>query len=183
MLDVTGGTWRELDLGVRGSASGNGMVVLQRDESPSAFVVFVGYASNHDDPQRREVVALVTILGLVQSVFGYPNEEAYWHDPRGSLSTVGIFELLDSSWGKNIRDYNDRTFYAANTHMLQWRSEEFAEARHFFIGSKDNSVQFLANDIRAEIFALSKFGAVANSALAKLFDEDALWGDYPDLRQ
>jgi hypothetical protein len=48
---------------------------------------------------KAELMAIVTFDGCMQSVFGYPNDEAYWHDPRGAARRgrrpAGLWLLRD----------------------------------------------------------------------------------------
>jgi hypothetical protein len=37
------------------------------------------------DHDSQECVALITAIAFMQSVFGYPDEEAFRHDPRDQL--------------------------------------------------------------------------------------------------
>ena len=94
-------------------------------------------------PQRQKAIALITVSGVMQSIFGYPNEEAFWKDPRGDIGH-GFFEVVDSLWIDEINSYNIAT---VGTECMS-RSA----ARHFFIASKDVSAQFVARDLAVEVF-------------------------------
>lgn len=144
MADYTTGEVRELDIPFTVSPSGGGLYVLQAEERRNAYVILLGYTPSLDADDRRECVALFTVRGVLQSVFGYPNEEAYWHDPRGKIGTR-VVEIVGSKWTDEIDSYNERTYGTA----LPWSQPR----RHFFFGSKDASVQFLATDIEIEMFA------------------------------
>lgn len=88
-------------------------------------------------------------------MFGYPNEEAYWKDPRGGLEH-GFFEIDDSQCRANIVGYNDRTYGIGRG---QWAPGARSELRHYFIGSKDASCQLLAHALEVEVFDDRSFGA------------------------
>jgi hypothetical protein len=81
------------------------MCLFQQEETHDCFVVIGGYAPSMEAPDRIEGIALVWAEGFVQSVFGYPNEEAYQRDPRGALGP-GFFEIVGSQWFANIDSYN-----------------------------------------------------------------------------
>ena len=83
MLDDEGGSFIELDLRFTPSPSGGSLGLLQQEEVHDGFLLLHGYAPSRNSQDRREATALVTIVGLSQSVFGYPNEEAFWLDGRG----------------------------------------------------------------------------------------------------
>ena len=108
VLDYTSGIFVKLDLGFVPSPSGGGLSLLQAEEVHDMFVLLHGYTPDLDTPDRREATALVTVMGLIQSVFGYPNEEAYWLDSRGRLGH-GFYEVQGSGWHANILEYNRRT--------------------------------------------------------------------------
>jgi hypothetical protein len=80
MLDYQSGAFVRLDLGFRPWPSGGGMFMLQQEEAHDGFMLLCGCTPSLDAPDRKEAIALVTIVGLCQSVFGYPNEEAFWSD-------------------------------------------------------------------------------------------------------
>lgn len=131
------------------------------EERHAAFAVLIGYTPSLNAEDRREVVALVTVSGLVQAVFGYPNEEAVWKDPRGDLAG-GIDEIAGSRWAQNINESNRRSFGAD----YNWRAGR--PPRHFFVGSKDATAQFLAYDLLVEVFVDARYKEVFAEALCRL---------------
>lgn len=146
VLDDRTGTFVELDFNFRPHASGGGKRVYQEEEVQDAYVVLYGTTpKDQGSPQSKNAVALATVVGLVQSVFGYPNEESFWHDPRGRIGH-GFFELVGSQWADHVDDYNTRTYGKVLF------SPARGAVRHFFIGSKDCSAQFLARELRVELF-------------------------------
>jgi hypothetical protein len=49
---------------------------------------------------KADKIAIVSLVRCIQSVFGYPNDEAYWHDPRGGAGDrpgYGFYEVLPST--------------------------------------------------------------------------------------
>jgi hypothetical protein len=136
------------------------MCLLQAEEVHDCFVVIRGYTPDDmSAPDRTEAIALVTIVGVVQSVFGYPNEEAYWRDPRGELQH-GCYEVTGSKWADQVHQYNRLTYgdeYNAPSLL-----------RHFFIGSKDASAQFLARDLQLEAQPGVAFTEVLEEARRRL---------------
>jgi hypothetical protein len=58
----------------------------------------------------------------------------------------GFYELVKSTWSKDIATYNKQTYGKS-----KW---SFDDLRHFFIGSKDVTAQFLARDVGLEVFDL-----------------------------
>jgi hypothetical protein len=68
------------DHGVIPSPSGAGALLMHAEEGLDCLVV-LGVFRPAD---KARLTAIVTFEGCMQSVFGYPNDEAYWHDPRGA---------------------------------------------------------------------------------------------------
>jgi hypothetical protein len=166
VLDHDGGAFTELDLGFVPSPSGGFMSLLQQEEVHDAFLVLHGYTPRLDAPDRREATALVTVAGFSQSVFGYPNEEAFWFDERGHDLGAGFYEVRGSRWLDNMAEYNRRTYASRDP---EWDLKgKYLSARHFFIGSKDASAQVLAQGLRAEVFTDVPYRAVRDIALRRL---------------
>jgi hypothetical protein len=177
MLDVIHGKWVELHFGIVGSPSGSGLTLLGSDEDGTR-VVFRGYAPDFESEDRREALALITAKRCQQSVFGYPNEEAYWLDERGELG-IGIYELVGSVWAENVATFNDRTYlrdkrehrdYSASHRNLEMGLIHSRRLRHFFIGSKDSSVQLLAEELLVEIIDGKSFGEVVSEAVHRMLN-------------
>lgn len=143
MLDYLHGTPKRLDVGFVPSPSGGQMHLWQNEEGHRCYVLVDGYAPKLDAPDRVETVALITGVGCVQSVFGYPNEEAFWKDPRGDIGH-GCFEIEGSEWEANLQDYNRRTL-GSDYHFP-------GPLHHYFVGSKDGSCQMLAQHLEVEVF-------------------------------
>jgi hypothetical protein len=146
VLDDRTGTFVEVDFNFRPYASGGGMRLYQEEEVYDAYVVLHGTTPrDRRHPESENAIALVTVVGLVQSVFGYPNEESFWKDPRGHVGH-GFFEVVGSQWADHVDDYNKRTYGKI------FFSPARGPVRHFFIGSKDCSAQFLARELHVEVF-------------------------------
>lgn len=167
MLDYRGGTFVKLDLGFTPSPSGGGLCLLQAEEVHDAFVLLHGYTPSLDSPDRKEATALVTVTGLSQSVFGYPNEEAFWCDDRGEVGH-GFYEVEGSRWHSNVLEYNRRTY--GSRHPERQLGGEYEPPRHFFVGSKDVSAQFLARGLRVESFIDRPYRAVQAEAIRRMDD-------------
>lgn len=138
-------------------------MILAREERSNAYALSCGYTPSLTSRDRVECAALITVRGVVQCIHGYPNEEAFWKDPRGDLS-AGVYEVLESEWSDEIDAYNLATF---GTTYLGDRSK-----RHFFIGGKDSSAQFLADSVSLDLFTdeplLLSYRAALDEALRRL---------------
>ncbi len=165
MLDWESGEFIELDLGFSPTPRGGGLCLLQEEEVHDGFLLVYGNATGADAPNRTKATALVPIVGMGQSVFGYPDEEAFWFDSRGDLGK-GFYELRGSTWLENVMTYNTRT--AESRHPDQRLGGKCIGARHFFVGSKDVSAQFLAQGLRVEVFRDRPFKAVRDEAIRRL---------------
>lgn len=96
---------------------------------------------------KAQMTAIVTFVQCLQSVFAYPNDEAYSHDPRGAAGDrpgYGFFEVLSSTWPGRLIAYNRHAFPGGTP-------PHYAAMRHFFIGCHDASGEFLAADMRIEL--------------------------------
>ena len=127
----------------------------QEEGLDACYLIMIGYSPDLDSPSRNEAPALITGAGCVQTVFGYPNEEAFWKDPRGELGH-GCYEILGSSWVEHLHDYNRRSF-GAPLNLT-------ADLRHFFVGSKDTSCQILATALECEVFPELTFRSVVEES-------------------
>jgi hypothetical protein len=150
MLHESAGNFVELDLAFKPSADGGALFLYQREEDSECWLTMIGHLPPVPSSGITEVRALVTVSGVEQSIFGYPNEEAYWQDPRGGLEW-GFYELVGSVWSEKLAEYNLRTYGPTQSSF----GSSFEGLRHFFVGSKDASAQFLAREITAEVFDLS----------------------------
>lgn len=144
VTDGLSGTIRELSFPFTVSPSGGDLAVFAAEERRNAYVLLCGYTPSLNADERQECVALVTIGRVSQLRYGYPNEEAFWKDPRGKLDH-GVFEIVGSGWREAIDSYNRASF------GTDWWHPD-SSPRHFFIGSKDSSAQFLASEIELEIY-------------------------------
>lgn len=144
VMDHSRGRFVELDFGFTPSPAGGGLFLYQTEEAVNSYAILHGYTPRDlKAPDSQRAIALITISQVVQSIFGYPNEEAFWRDPRGNIGH-GFFEVIDSPWSDEINTYNVATF---GTKYIPGSA-----VRHFFIGSKDVSAQFLARDLAVELF-------------------------------
>jgi len=135
---------RELtSYGVIPAPAGAGAVVIHAEEGRDCRAVLGVFRA----ADKAHKIAIVTLAGCMQSVFGYPNDEAYWHDPRGEAGDrpgYGFYEVLSSTWPQRIMAYNRHAFPDSTP-------GHYAGYRHFFIGCHDASGEFLADDLTVEI--------------------------------
>lgn len=129
--------------GVITEPSGARAVVIHAEEGRDCRVVLAVLRL----ADTAEKVAIVTLKNCMQSVFGYPNDEAYLYDPRGDGGDrpgYGFYEVLSSTWPDRLIAYNQRAFPGRTPSY-------YAGMRHFFIGCHDASGEFLAEDLIVEI--------------------------------
>lgn len=188
MLERLEGTVRALDFdGWRPSPSGGDMVVVQQEEVHHCLVVVSVSARRSGYASLQEATAVAHFSLPVQTVFGYPNEEAYWHDPRG-IEQHGFYEILDSSWAESLRRYDRATSGRRRSGDTPRDRPEadwpIGTLRHFFVGSKDSSFQALARDIDVTIDETRPFEEIANEAFARIlrWNVDEMLRDRRDLR-
>jgi hypothetical protein len=128
----------EVDLGIEPSPAGSGGLLLHRD-GPNAYLVLLV----NDRNGQRLGPAIITFVGCRQSLFGYPNDEARWGDQRLRDHDYGIFEIHDSSWRAKLEAYNRRAFP---------NGAPDTTSRHFMVTCHESTAQFLARDVRAEVW-------------------------------
>lgn len=131
------------ELGVITAPTGAGAVMIHAEEGRDCRVV-VGVVRLADNAHKA---AIVTLEGCMQSVFGYPNDEAYYSDPRragGEGPGYGFYEVLSSAWPGRLIAYNRHAFPDSTP-------SHYSALRHFFIGCEDASGEFLAEDLKLEI--------------------------------
>jgi hypothetical protein len=138
------GRFRQItDHGVIPRPSGAGALLLHAEEGRDCLMV-LGVFRPAD---KAELIAIVTFEWCEQSVFGYPNDEAYWHDPRGSAGDTpgyGFYQVINSTW-------HDRLL-ACNRHAFPDRApSRHADLHHYFIGCHDASGEFLARNLKIEL--------------------------------
>jgi hypothetical protein len=132
--------------------SGAGALLLHPEEGRDAFLVLGAFRP----ADKTDVVAIVTFELCMQSVFGYPNDEAYGADPRnasGDRAGYGFFEVLDSTWPARLTAYNELAFPGRTP-------PHYATQRHYFIGCHDSSGEFLATSMKIELTTASYDDAV-----------------------
>ena len=139
----SGGAIETIDVAFMPMASGPGIEVFAFEEHADAYLVASGYRSSRRSANRRECVALVIFTRTRQLIYGYPNEEAFFRDPRGALGH-GVHEIRGSDWVERL----DRENRASFGHALPYTDG----LRHFFFGAKDASAQFLASGVEVEFF-------------------------------
>ena len=135
--------FREItECGVITAPSGAGAVMIHTEEGDCLIVLLVLRLA---DKARK--VAIATLERCQQSVFGYPNDEAYWHDPRGAAGDspgYGFYEVLSSTWNERLFAYNRHAFPDSTP-------SHYSTLRHFFIGCHDASGEFLAENLTVEL--------------------------------
>lgn len=128
------GPLRELDLGLIPSPAGAGALVLHGEEQADCLVVFIAFRP----ADRTDTAALATFSNCTQSIFGYPNDEAYWAVLGAGY---GFYEVLDSDWADRRTQFNRLRFPDTDPDR---------HSRHYFMGCHDASGQFLARDLSVE---------------------------------
>lgn len=143
--------------GVIPSPSGAAALLLHSEEGDDCLVVLGVFRPT----DKAQLTAIVTFENCMQSVFGYPNDEAYGHDPRGPAGDepgYGFYEVLDSTWPRRLIDYNRHAFPDRTP-------AHYADYHHYFIGCHDSSGEFLADGMTIEVTGGSYDDAVREALL------------------
>lgn len=95
-----------------------------------------------DEISPGEPVALVEFSRAYAHMFGPPNDEAFSGHPLASrgLDPYGAYEVLHSSWIRNLEGMN-----AVHPHH---KPEHFASYRHFVFAFHDTTFECVAADFR-----------------------------------
>jgi hypothetical protein len=144
------GRLQKRDVGVIPAPAGAGALVLHGEEEADCIVVFMAF----NPTDRTHTAALATFSHCRQSIFGYPNDEAYWGVPDAGY---GFYELLDSDWSERLTEFNRLRFPDTTPGH---------ESRHYFMGCHDASGQFLAHDLSVDAIS-GGFDAALNEALRR----------------
>jgi hypothetical protein len=154
------------EYGVRPAPSGADALLLHTEEGRDCLVALCAFRPM----DKAQLTAIVTFERCMQSVFGYPNDEAYWRDPRGPAGNqpgYGFFEILDSTWPARLIAYNKHAFPDRTP-------PHYATLRHYFIGCHDASGEFLAQSMRIELTSKS-YGQAAREAFQRAAGPVAEW--------
>jgi hypothetical protein len=117
--------------------SGSGEVLLHGEDGLCIVVLRVMRQDGSSQP------AIVTFRHCLQSVFGYPNDEAQRGDPNLRRHGYGFFEITESPWIERLQSYNRQAFPSASW----WPSRNY---RHFLIRCHENLGEFLAEEMQID---------------------------------
>lgn len=121
----------ELELSCRPEAAVSGAMLMQSEYS--CFLTF-----NTSDT----ATAVVQFEGCRITKFGYPNDEASWKIPRTRGLAYGIYEVLNSSWIRELTELKRHAF--PNT-------PDDTRSRHFLFLFHDSTFECIARDIKVEL--------------------------------
>jgi hypothetical protein len=127
-----------------------------------AYLIMNGYAPDLDSEESEGAIALVAFGGVIQTVFGYPNDEIY--EAEAPELESGIYELPESTWARELVNQDEEVFGKSNW----FDSTDAGPPQHYFVGSKSESCSVLARKIGVEVFRHGTFRAVATDALSRL---------------
>jgi len=135
------------------SPSGSGELLLHGEDGLCIVVLRVMRQDGSSQP------AVVTFRHCLQSVFGYPNDEAQRGDPNLRHHGYGFFEITQSPWLEHLQRYNRQSFPSAGW----WPHGNY---RHFLMRCHENLGEFLAEDMRIDLQP-GDFRTAAAAALAR----------------
>jgi hypothetical protein len=136
----------KLDLGVFPEAAVSGAVCLQTEAG--TFLTFNAMRST-DRPspyggfyKEDAGTAVVEFRRCIVARFGYPNDEARDGIPKYAGASYGIYEVLGSSWIKEVVRLNRYHFPKTKDDYIK---------RHFLFTFHDDTFECLADDLVLEI--------------------------------
>jgi hypothetical protein len=136
----------ELDLGVRPEAAVSGAVCLQTEAR--TFLTFnamrpTDRMSPYGGPYLEDAgTAVVEFKRCIVSRFGYPNDEARWGIPQYKDVSYGIYEVLNSTWIKEV--------VRLNRYRFPETTDDYV-GRHFLFAFHDDTFECLADDLSLEV--------------------------------
>jgi hypothetical protein len=143
-----------LDIGLLPEAAVSGAILLESEFR--TFLMFNAVKGDHGSDGAVDT-AIVTFEQCLLTRFGYPNDEALGGHPlyRRGLRFYGVFEVLNSSWARQVTTQNRVTF--PNT------TDDYA-GRHFVFTFHDGTFECLARDLQVEVSSDSRISIVAKLA-------------------
>jgi hypothetical protein len=173
VLDDADHEFVELDLDFTPSPSGTGLYFVQQEEARRCYLVCSGCSPKGE--YSSPALALITFWGVVQTIFGYPNVDAWESDPRLSEANGAVYEVVGSTWTEDLIAYNRRTFETGR-HAAEGSTDWFFDSdyflgrplRHYFVAGHDSSCQLLARHVEVEVFPGGRFSEVAADAERRL---------------
>jgi hypothetical protein len=121
---------QKVDLGVEFSTTGGGMLLMD-EYSCSVLAMTI---------ESKPVV--VRFLRCMQVKFGYPNDEALIGDELYGDCSYGVYEVIGSGWFDALQEKNRVVFPG-----VTWLKK-----RHFALIFHESMGEFLADDVRVEVF-------------------------------
>lgn len=136
----------ELDLGFTPEAAVSGAVCLQTEEK--AILTFNAMrATDWPTPyggfyKEGAGTAIVEFTRCLVTRFGYPNDEARWGIPFYEEASYGIYEVLNSSWIKEIVRLNRYSFPTTSDGYV---------AKHYLFAFHDSTFECLADGLTLKV--------------------------------
>jgi hypothetical protein len=158
-----------LDFGCQPSPSGSAELILQDDES--CYVLFMAIATQLSEEGFLEQrgVAVAQCVNFMASRHGYPNDEGrdehrLWS--AGLSDSIGIAEVIDSSWLAELESQLDRSTRRLWT-VEALRAREPLGLRHYILQFKESTLEILANDLRISLHQ-EPYAVVAQATLRRM---------------
>ena len=136
----------ELKLGIYPEAAVSGAVLIQTESS--TFLTFnamrpTDKISPHGGYFKTNAgTAIFQFKGCSATRFGYPNDEARSGIPRLKDTAYGIYEVLNSSWMRDI--IRDNRYQFPNT------TDDYI-SKHLVFGFHDSTFECLTDDFEFEV--------------------------------
>ncbi len=129
---------RRLDIGCRPEAAVSGPILIQSDFSTTLI-----FNAKKKIQGMYQIAGLAIVNFKVCSItkFGYPNDEAWSAIPRTRGLSYDFYEVLESSWSKELDELNRHGF----------PKHQRTNQRHFLALFHDSSFECLAQDLSVEV--------------------------------
>lgn len=112
-------------------------------QSPSRTFLIFHAVRDEEVGHRIEGTGVVEIVRCIKTQFGYPNDEALPGHPlcRSGLGYYGVFEVLRSSWVRQMAEQNRVAFPQSD---LPW-------GRHFIFTFHDETFECVCDELRPSL--------------------------------
>lgn len=137
---------KRIDIGVVPEASVSEARLMQSEDG--AVLSFSAMRLQRDGMRTDAGIATVHFVHCAVTMFGYPNDEALPGHPlyRSGLSAYGVFEVVNSSWIRQVTEQN----------RVAFPSTRDSRERHFIFTFHDSTFECIADDLNVSVQPRSK---------------------------
>jgi hypothetical protein len=129
------------DIGCLPEAAVSGPLFIQTERS--AFLLFNAVREVSETRRDEAGTAVVELPGCLVTRLGYPNDEGHHESPFYNDLAYGVYEVINSIWVRQLRDYRKTRFPNPNP---DWWG---LEGRHFVFTFHDSTFECISGAPKA----------------------------------